>query len=112
MVCFYTFKKLIEEKIQLSKLDQLFLLGDYIDRGPRNREVLDYILTLMDEGYKIYPLIGNHEYFVLRDIEFSKSRSNSVQIRDLVESKDILNDAFEVEPRFVDFINNFINLFI
>ncbi len=29
-----TFQTLVREKIKLTRNDQLFLLGDYIDRGP------------------------------------------------------------------------------
>jgi len=37
--CFKTFKSLLENKIRLKEEDQLFLLGDYIDKGKRNKEV-------------------------------------------------------------------------
>ena len=59
--CFNTFRHLVEEGIKLTKSDQLFLLGDYVDRGPYSQEVLDYIMHLMDRGYHIFPLRGNHE---------------------------------------------------
>lgn len=59
--CFKTFRCLVEEVIQLSKTDYLFLLGDYIDRGPSSKAVLDYIMELMGEGYNLFPLRGNHE---------------------------------------------------
>lgn len=68
--CYNTFESLVEDKIALRKEDQLFLLGDYIDRGIRNREVLDYIIELKEEGFQVFPLMGNHEYFVLRDLQF------------------------------------------
>jgi serine/threonine protein phosphatase 1 len=64
--CFMTFRHLVEEVIKLTKSDWLFLLGDYVDRGPSSKEVLDYILDLMDEGYSIFPLRGNHEEDLLQ----------------------------------------------
>lgn len=59
--CFETFRTLVEDKIRLTKNDQLFLLGDYIDRGPKSKQVIDYILSLSASGYAVYPLRGNHE---------------------------------------------------
>jgi len=103
--CYNTFESLIEDKIELNREDQLFLLGDYIDRGPRNREVLDYILELIEEGFQVFPLIGNHEYFILRDIEFCERSNNPSQIRDLVESKDLLDLNYKIEKRYLKFIN-------
>ena len=102
--CYNTFESLVEDKIGLDKKDQLFLLGDYIDRGPRNREVLDYILELIDEGFQVFPLIGNHEYFVLRDIAFCDKSKNLNQIRDLIESKDLLDLNYRVEEKYLNFI--------
>src|SRR5690606_27896179 len=30
--------------------DQLILLGDYIDRGPKSKEVVEYVMELVGEG--------------------------------------------------------------
>jgi serine/threonine protein phosphatase 1 len=59
--CFQTFRCLVEEVICLTKSDWLFLLGDYVDRGPSSKAVLDYILKLIEQGYTVFPLRGNHE---------------------------------------------------
>ena len=59
--CAETLKALIENKIQITKDCQIFLLGDYIDKGPASKKVVDYIIELINKGYKIYPLLGNHE---------------------------------------------------
>jgi len=40
--CAKTFKALLK-KINFSKEDELYLLGDYIDRGPDSKGVIDYI---------------------------------------------------------------------
>ena len=58
--CSETFNALLE-KIGLNKSDELYLLGDYIDRGPDSRGVIDTILRLQEEGYQIHCLRGNHE---------------------------------------------------
>jgi serine/threonine protein phosphatase 1 len=58
--CYRTFEALIE-KIGLCKEDELHLLGDYIDREPGSKEVLDLILKLKSENYHVHCLLGNHE---------------------------------------------------
>ncbi|MGE5395525.1 MAG: metallophosphoesterase family protein, partial [Candidatus Saccharibacteria bacterium] len=63
--CFDPLKELIEEKIKLTRHDKLVLLGDYIDRGPKSKEVIDYIIALKEKGYDITPLSGNHEQMLL-----------------------------------------------
>jgi serine/threonine protein phosphatase 1 len=102
--CFNTFESLLEDKLKLTKDDQLFLLGDYIDKGYRNREVLEYILELIEDGFNIFPLIGNHEYFIIRDVQFSQLSNQTTKIGDLVESKDLLDSNGQIEPKFLKFI--------
>lgn len=67
--CHKTFSMLVENGIRLKKNDTLFLLGDYIDRGPDSKAVIDYILDLIDKGYDVRPLIGNHEQLLLEAID-------------------------------------------
>lgn len=62
--CAKTFEALLD-KIQLTTRDELYLLGDYIDRGPDSKGVIDHIWHLQKEGYKIYCLRGNHEQLAL-----------------------------------------------
>jgi serine/threonine protein phosphatase 1 len=63
--CLKTFKQLLTEIVQYTKEDTLYLLGDYIDRGPDSKGVIDYILYLKKEGYSIFTLRGNHEQLLL-----------------------------------------------
>ena len=63
--CFRAIKDLIENKIQLSKEDKLIFLGDYIDRGPDSKKVLDHIIDLQNKDYDIVTLCGNHESMLL-----------------------------------------------
>lgn len=67
--CFLTLKALVENQVKLDKTDQLYLLGDYIDRGPRSREVIEYLIQLKWQGYNVFPLKGNHEDMMLRAIQ-------------------------------------------
>src|SRR5436305_8029178 len=40
------------------------MLGDYIDRGPHSRGVLDYLISL-SHRCRLVPLLGNHEEALL-----------------------------------------------
>lgn len=62
--CARTFEALLEQ-IALGREDELFLLGDYIDRGPDSKGVIDLILKLKQEGFRLHCLLGNHEALLL-----------------------------------------------
>lgn len=63
--CFDQFRTLFEDKIKATTDDRIILIGDYIDRGKKSREVIDYIIGLTGKGYDIIPLMGNHESMLL-----------------------------------------------
>ncbi len=64
--CAKTLRALIEDLIKPSKHDWLYFLGDYIDRGPSSKEVIDYLIYLKKEDYNIRTLMGNHEEYLLK----------------------------------------------
>ncbi|MDQ0300487.1 serine/threonine protein phosphatase 1 [Salibacterium salarium] len=56
--------------------DVLYLLGDYIDRGPQSNEVIEYLLELKETaGSNITFLKGNHEAMMLDAFE-NEDKSN------------------------------------
>ncbi|MCX6244928.1 MAG: metallophosphoesterase family protein [Bacteroidetes bacterium] len=63
--CILTFRYLVEDVLKIKAGDTLFLLGDYIDRGPGSREVIDYIRQLMSL-VTVKPVMGNHEWMLLK----------------------------------------------
>jgi len=63
--CFDAFHTLVIKHIKLTKSDKLILLGDYIDRGNKSKEVIDFIIDLIKVGFDITPLTGNHEAMLL-----------------------------------------------
>jgi serine/threonine protein phosphatase 1 len=67
--CFDALTDLIEHKIILTRNDKLILLGDYIDRGNQSKKVVDYIINLIEKGFNIVPLMGNHESMLLDALE-------------------------------------------
>ncbi len=63
--CLRSFRKLLENKIHLETSDSLYLVGDYIDRGPDSKGVLDYLFELQDKDHQLFPIKGNHEVMML-----------------------------------------------
>ena len=63
--CAATFEKLVVEVLQIKTDDELYLLGDYIDRGVNSKGVIDLIFDLRDTGHQVHCLRGNHEEFLL-----------------------------------------------
>ena len=66
--CAYTFESLLRT-IDFTRDDTLFLLGDYMDRGPRSKDVLDTILRLRNDGYTVECLLGNHDWVMLHALD-------------------------------------------
>jgi serine/threonine protein phosphatase 1 len=62
--CLRSFEALLD-KIGLDLEDELYLLGDYVDRGPDSKGVIDHIFALREQSYTVYCLIGNHEAMML-----------------------------------------------
>jgi serine/threonine protein phosphatase 1 len=67
--CVRTLKFLIEQQIKPEVGDELFFLGDYIDRGPDSKGVIDYIMGLQEAGHNLKLLMGNHEDYCIRAYE-------------------------------------------
>ena len=63
--CLHTFRYLVEEKLCLNRHDELYLLGDYVNKGPDSRGVLDYLMQLQATGYQVQCLRGNHDQALL-----------------------------------------------
>lgn len=78
--CNRTFLALLE-KTGFSQGDELFLLGDYIDRGPDSKGVIDTILRLRAEGYSVRCIKGNHEEMLLKSWRLNDERSLSHWVR-------------------------------
>lgn len=69
--CTRTLEKLVLDKISLRKHDMLYLLGDYINKGPDSKGVIDFIFKLRDSGYQVKCLRGNHEQYLLDGFIYS-----------------------------------------
>lgn len=101
--CKKTFVKLLK-KINFSVHDELFILGDIINRGKDSSGVLNYIIKLKKTGYNILALRGNHEQMLLDIIENEPSRLHEYLIYQ--KSEDLLNDKGKIKNKYLNFLKD------
>ncbi|MFC6996512.1 metallophosphoesterase family protein [Rufibacter roseus] len=105
--CLRTFQVMVEEVLQIQPHDHLYLLGDYINKGPDSKGVLDYILTLQKKGHQITCLRGNHDQLLLDAVDEGES---SVWLKS--DEKEKTLESFGVEKlkyvpeRYISFIRS------
>lgn len=75
-----TLRALIEEQVKPSRNDTIYFLGDYIDRGPDSKGVIDYIIGLRNDDYNIRTLRGNHEDYLVRTFDNETVQKNFIGI--------------------------------
>ena len=75
--CLDTLKALLD-KIAFTTQDELIMLGDYIDRGPDSKGVIDKLRHLNTEGYDVKMLRGNHEQMFLDDYNQETRKSYGI----------------------------------
>ncbi|OAG28339.1 metallophosphoesterase family protein [Thermodesulfatator autotrophicus] len=104
--CLYAFEELLAKiPIRLGE-DYLVLLGDYIDRGPDPRRVLEMVMELKESyGDKVIALMGNHEWMLLRYLEGDWREAYLANGGDITLAQ-FTNDEgkFEIPPEYVDFL--------
>jgi len=105
--CFDSFQKLIEDVIDIKPNDTIVLLGDYIDRGSKSKEVVDYIIDLQNKGFNLIPLIGNHESMLLDTLDNYDLLSNWV-INGCYETllSFEISTLKDLDPLYVDFFRS------
>jgi serine/threonine protein phosphatase 1 len=116
--CSKSFNALLEQ-IKLEKTDQLYLLGDYIDRGKDSKGVVDKIIALQKDGYKVECLLGNHEWLLL-NAPYEKSRYDNwlnrngglatLKSYDIAEVEDYLSELPEDHQKFYKTLQYIIEL--
>jgi serine/threonine protein phosphatase 1 len=115
-----TLQALIEDQIKPSRSDDLFFLGDYIDRGPDARGVIDYIISLKEDDFSVRTLRGNHEDYLLRTYNDETVQRNILGItyqnklkkewfkfggRETLRSFGI-SDVHEIPEKYISWMNN------
>lgn len=106
--CIRSFEALLQQ-VQPSETDQLFLLGDYANKGPASRQVLDLIMQLQQD-FEVYALLGNHD---LKVLDFLKETNPSLK-EELIEEQasDIIAIPTEERSSYIDFLEGLHYYFI
>ncbi len=102
--CLETFSHLVEIVLRLRPADTLYLLGDYVNKGPDSAGVLDYIMRLQTAGYQVHCLRGNHEQELLATIHGTPNANNmwkSAAERDLVLASFGVAETAAIPARYV-----------
>lgn len=102
--CFNTFNELLS-KVKIEKEDYLFLLGDYIDRGSRSKEVLDKIIELIKNDYRVFPLRGNHENMLLEK-HLKDYCDEELKLPGQFRNKDLIDENSKIKKDYLGFISN------
>lgn len=103
--CAKTFKKLIEEKIRPGREDELILVGDYINKGPDSKGVLDFLMELKKRVGGLIALRGNHEQILLDGLKY---RWEEIAFRNKGGIETLksfgVRDLHEIPEKYISFI--------
>lgn len=100
--CHRTLKRLLK-KVKLEKKDHLILLGDYINRGPDSKGVLDEIMQLINAKYNVSTLRGNHEEMLLSSYRMETSYGIPEKISNELKTSFCIKSVVEIPKKYIDF---------
>lgn len=106
--CYDLFVDVLNKAQYNSNKDSLVLIGDYIDRGPDSKKVLDLIIKLCQEG--AIALAGNHEEMLISsyknpDTTIPWLMNGGDKTLKSFDIKDITRDSVTLIPKeYIDFI--------
>lgn len=103
--CCRTFRVMVEEVLMLTPNDTLYLLGDYIDRGPDSKGVIDYIWQMQKNGINVVCLQGNHEEFLIKS--YAQQNDDGVWLRNGGEETLLsfgAKKATDIPVKYIDFL--------
>lgn len=93
--------------------DTVVFLGDYIDRGPASRQVVDEILAIRKRLPRVITLMGNHEQMLLSFLE-GREETPFLEVggQETLASYSLppsgANSSFELPPSHLDFFRGLI----
>ena len=68
---------MVSDLIKPMRSDEIYFLGDYVDRGPDSKGVIDFIRSMQKDGYNVTTLKGNHEDFMVELYDAEKKSVNA-----------------------------------
>ena len=64
--CVHTLSELLFQKVKVTTEDDIYFLGDYVNKGPDSKGVLDLILDLIALRFSMNPLIYRPSWIQVR----------------------------------------------
>ncbi|ARS36998.1 metallophosphoesterase family protein [Pontibacter actiniarum] len=105
--CARTLKALVQDQLQLQKTDELYLLGDLVNKGPDSKGVIDYVLHLQSQGYQVHCLRGNHDQMLLKSAKKGEKALSLTATEKKLLLQSFSIDAFEDLPKkYVRFLKS------
>jgi bis(5'-nucleosyl)-tetraphosphatase (symmetrical) len=83
--CLAPFRRLLDQVSFDSRADQLWLVGDLVNRGPDSLALLRFVRSL---GDAVRLVLGNHDLFLLAAAEGIATLRQKDTIHDILEAKD------------------------
>jgi serine/threonine protein phosphatase 1 len=108
--CLETFNRLLDI-IGPTQADHLYLLGDYIHRGPDSVGVILRILELRKAGYQVHCLLGNHEDMILEDLNTAKEYADPYRLTLDPFVRSILVRFGKIDQNIYDFLTTLPTVF-
>lgn len=105
--CSKTLDNLLFNKLKITLDDDLYFVGDLIDRGQGSKEVIDRIIDLQNKGYRVNSVMGNHEYMLINSLDntefFQLWKKNSA---DTTLRSFCINNINELPQKYIDFFSS------
>jgi len=102
--CNLAFRRALK-KVSLKKRDTLIILGDLIDRGSDSKGVLDTIFLLLENGFNVISLRGNHEQMLIDSFDDISSKINWMKNGGKETLRSFLTSEIEKIPfKYIDFL--------
>lgn len=98
---------MVHDQLNLSKADELYLLGDLVNKGPDSKGVIDYVLHLQHQGYQVQCLRGNHDQMLLKSVKKGTKALNLTPIeQELVLESFGISDFEHLPAKYVAFLKS------
>lgn len=103
--CSDTLKALVLGQLHLQKQDELYILGDLVNKGPDSKGVIDFIVHLQKQHYNVQCLRGNHDQMLLKAASKGEAAlSLTTTEKELLLQSFGIRDFNHLPPKYIAFL--------
>jgi serine/threonine protein phosphatase 1 len=104
--CAQTLKAMVLGQLKLQKKDELYILGDLVNKGPDSKGVIDFIVHLQKQHFNVTCLRGNHDQMLLKAATKGESALNLTSSeKELVLQSFGIHSFEHLQPKYVSFLD-------